>query len=98
MELLPQLVLRQQEELIVEQVPLPLNGLKNQRKTFWLIKAFVAVLEARGWSESDLDLHLRQPRGIASFCKATFWSWFGRNLSGFPWRQRSGDLFPTSRA
>ena len=72
MELLPQLVLRQQEELIVKEVPLPSEWLEGQRKTFLADQSLVAVLEKRGWSESDLDLHLRRPEALRRFARQRF--------------------------
>ena len=66
LELLPQLVLRQQEELIVKEVPLPSEWLEGQRKTFLADQSLVAVLEKRGWSESDL-IHLRRPEALRRF-------------------------------
>ena len=58
MELLPQLVRRQQEELILEQVPLPRDWLDQQRREFLGDQSIDQVLETRGWSDLDLDLHL----------------------------------------
>ena len=61
MELLPQLVRRQQEELILDKVPLPPDLLKEQRQAFLDGQSLPEVLETRGWSESDLELHLQAP-------------------------------------
>ena len=71
MELLPQLVRRQQEELILEQVPLPRDWLDQQRREFLGDQSIDQVLETRGWSDLDLDLHL-QLRGICRFAKQRF--------------------------
>ena len=64
MELLPQLVRRQQEELIVQQVSLSSDWLEEQRQVFLDDQSLADVLETRGWTESDLDLHLRRPESL----------------------------------
>ena len=51
MDLLPQIVRRQQEELIVEQVSLPPQWLEQQRQAFLGDQSLVQVLESRGWSD-----------------------------------------------
>ena len=72
MELLPQLLRRQQEELIVEKVPLSPEWLEEQRLAFLADQSLVQVLEARGWSELDLDLNLRRPEALRRFAKQRF--------------------------
>ena len=72
MEMLPQLVRRQQEELILEQVPLPPEWLEEQRKTFLAGKSLDQVLQTRGWNEHDLDLHLRRPEALRRFAQQRF--------------------------
>ena len=72
MELLPQLVRRQQEELILQHVPLPSHWLEEQRKAFLGDKSLAQVLQARGWSERDLDLHLCRPEALRLFAKQRF--------------------------
>ena len=72
MDLLPQLVRRQQEELILEQVPLPPELLENQRQAFLADQSLVQVLEARGWSERDLDLHIKRPEALRRFARQRF--------------------------
>ena len=72
MELLPQLVRRQQEELIVDQVPLPSEWMEEQRQTFLADQSLAQALETRGWSERDLDLHLRRPEALRRFAKQRF--------------------------
>ena len=72
MELLPQLVRRQQEELILEQVPLPSEWLVEQRQAFLADRTLAQVLQTRGWNEHDLDLHLRRPEALRRFAKQRF--------------------------
>ena len=72
MELLPQLVRRQQEELIVQQVSLTSDWLEEQRQVFLDDQSLADVLETRGWTESDLDLHLRRPESLRRFAKQRF--------------------------
>ena len=72
MELLPQLVRRQQEELILEQVLLPPEWLEEQRQAFLADQSLVDVLKTRGWSERDLDLNLQLPEALRRFSKQRF--------------------------
>ena len=72
MELLPQLVRRHQEELIVEHVPLPAEWLEEQRQTFAAGQSIGQLLEARGWDERDLDLHLCRPEALRRFARQRF--------------------------
>ena len=72
MELLPKLVRRQQEELILEQVPLPSEWLDEKRQAFLGDQSLLQVLEARGWSEDDLDLHLCLPEALRRFARQRF--------------------------
>ena len=72
MELLPQLVRRHQEELIVEQVPIPSEWLEEQRQALLGDQPLVEALESRGWSELDLDLHLQRPEALRRFAKQRF--------------------------
>ena len=72
MDLLPQLVRRQQEELIVDQVPLPPQWLEQQRQEFLGDQSLVQVLETRGWSDQDLDLHLRRSEALRRFARQRF--------------------------
>ena len=72
MELLPLLVRRQQEELILEQVPVPSDWLEEQRKAFLGDQPLSKALESRGWSESDLNLHLQRPESLHRFAKQRF--------------------------
>ena len=72
MELVPQLVRRQQEELIVQNVALPPEWLEEQRQAFLGDQSLVQVLEARNWTEHDLDLHLQLPEALRRFSKQRF--------------------------
>ena len=70
--LLPQLVRRQQEELILEKVPLSSEWIDKQRQAFLADQSLDLVLETRGWSESDLDLHLKLPEALRRFARQRF--------------------------
>ena len=72
MELLPQLVRRQQEELILDRVPLPSEWLEEHRQAFFDGQNPSQVLDPRGWSESDLDIHLQLPEALRRFAKQRF--------------------------
>ena len=72
MELLPQLVRRQQEELIVQEVSLSREWIEEQRQVFLGDQSLVDVLESRGWSECDLDLHLQRPEALRRFSRQRF--------------------------
>ena len=72
MELLPKLVRRQQEELILEQVSLPPEWLEEQRQAFLGDQSLDQVLESRGWSERDLDVTLQLPEALRRFAKQRF--------------------------
>ena len=81
MELLPQLVRRQQEELIVEQVPLPPEWMKEQRQSFWLARALAKCWKTAA-GMSPILISPLPSRGIAPFRKATLRSWFGEHFFG----------------
>ena len=66
------MVRRRQEELILEQVPLPTELIEEQRQAFLADQTLAQVLEARGWSERDLDLHLLRPEALRRFAKQRF--------------------------
>ena len=72
MELLPKLACRQQEELILEKVPLSSEWLEEQRQAFLADQSLSQLLENRGWSELDLDLHLRRPEALRRFARQRF--------------------------
>ena len=72
MELLPKLVRRQQEELILEQVSLPPEWLEEQRQAFLGDQSLDQVLESRGWSKRDLDVTLQLPEALRRFAKQRF--------------------------
>ena len=88
------LVRRQQEELILEQVPLPPEWLEEQRQAFLADQSLDQVLETRGWSERDLDLHLQRPEALRRFARQRFGPGLEDTFFGLPWWQRSGDLLP----
>ena len=64
MQLMPQLVKRQQEEEIAACVPLPQEWLEQQRLAFVADQSLEEALDKRGWSAADLDLHLRIPVAV----------------------------------
>ena len=72
MELLPQLVRRQQEEQILEKVALPSEWQEEERQAFLGDQSLNQVLQARGWTEHDLDLHLQLPEALRRFAKQRF--------------------------
>ena len=72
MELLPQLIRRQQEELILDQVPLPFEWIEEQRRIFLGDQSLSQALEIRGWTEQDLEIHLRRPEALRRFARQRF--------------------------
>jgi len=72
MELLPQLLRRQQEERIAACVPLPEAWLQEQRQAFLGEMTLEALLDQRGWSADDLDLHLCLPEALQRFARQRF--------------------------
>lgn len=72
MELIPQLVRRQQEELILEQVSLPPELIEEHRQAFLADQSLDQVLETRGWSERDLNLHVQRPEALRRFARQRF--------------------------
>ena len=72
MEIFPKLVRRQQEELILENVPISAEWLEEQRQAFLGNEILSDLLAKRGWSESDLDTHLLLPEALRRFSKQRF--------------------------
>jgi len=72
MQLMPQLVKRQQEEAIAACVPLPQEWLEQQRTAFIADQSLEEALAKRGWSAADLDLHLRLPEALKRFARQRF--------------------------
>jgi parvulin-like peptidyl-prolyl isomerase len=72
MELLPQLLRRQEEEAITALVPLPSDWLDEQRQAFVADQPLEMVLASRSWSEADLDLHLARPEALRRFAQQRF--------------------------
>jgi len=72
LELLPQLLRRQQEELITAMVPLEPEWLVEQRSKILGDLSCEQWLADRGWTEADLDLHLRRPAALLSFARQRF--------------------------
>jgi hypothetical protein len=72
MELIPQLLKRQQEEQIAAAVSLPNDWLEDKLKTFLGDQSIESVLESKGWSHEDLNLHLRLPEALHRFSKQRF--------------------------
>ena len=72
MDLLPRLVRRQQEELILERVPIESEWLQQQRQAFIGDQTIQIVLDSHGWSERDLDLNLLRPEALRRFAKQYF--------------------------
>ena len=59
-------------ELILDKVPLPPDLLKEQRQAFLADQSLPEVLESRGWSESDLELHIKRPEALRRFARQRF--------------------------
>jgi len=72
LELLPQLLRRQQEELITGMVPLEPEWLDEQRNQLLGNLSCEQWLMDRGWTETDLDLHLRRPEALLRFARQRF--------------------------
>jgi len=72
LELVPQLLRRQIEEEITELVPLPEDWLDQQRQDVLGDQTPEAFLEARGWDERDLSLHVRRPEALRRFAEQRF--------------------------
>ena len=72
LELIPQLIRRQQEELILQQVPIPSAWILEKRQKFLGESSLEDLLAQRGWNESDLDLHLSRPEALRLFAKQRF--------------------------
>ena len=72
MELLPKLIRRQQEELIVSNIPFPSDWIDEQRRIFLGDQCLNDVLHERGWSESDLLTHLCRSEGLRRFARQRF--------------------------
>ena len=72
LELLPKLIRRQQEELIVSKIPFPSDWIDEQRRIFLGDQCLNDVLHERGWSESDLLTHLCRSEGLRRFARQRF--------------------------
>lgn len=72
MELWPQLLRRQEEEAIVHLVGLPSSWLTEQRQALVSDDGLAEWLATKGWSASDLDLHLARPEALKRFAKQRF--------------------------
>lgn len=72
LELLPKLLRRQQEELITAMVPLEPEWLTEQRSQILGDLSCEQWLSDRGWTEADLDLHLRRPEALLRFARQRF--------------------------
>lgn len=72
MELWPQLLRRQQEELVTALVPIEPSWLQQQRQDFLGDEPLDQVLARHRWLESDLDLHLARPEALRRFAEERF--------------------------
>lgn len=72
LELMPQLLRRQIEEQICELVPVSETWLDQQRQALLGNEELEAFLQARGWCEDDLALHLRRPEALRLFAEQRF--------------------------
>ena len=72
MNLLPKLIRRQQEELIIDEVPVPKDWLDEQRQVFLGDKSIDQLLQERCWEKADLDRHLLRPEALRRFATQHF--------------------------
>jgi len=72
MEWVPQLLRRQEEEAITALVNLPADWLEQQRESFVSDQDLASVLESRGWTSQDLDLHLARPEALRRYAVQRF--------------------------
>jgi hypothetical protein len=71
-ELLPQLLLRREEEEIASLVGLPQDWLDDHRQQWLSGRELSEALAAKGWTETDLDLHLSRPEALRRFARQRF--------------------------
>ena len=64
MELEPKLLRRHLEEQIIELVPLDEAWLEKSRSDCMNGRSEEEFLQEKGWTSSDLDLHLRRPEAL----------------------------------
>lgn len=74
MELLPQLLRRQQEQLIVSLVHLEDAWVDEQRSMLLGDQSLHSFLSSRGWTEQDFEIHLRLPEALRRFASQRFGS------------------------
>ena len=72
MELMPKLFLRHIEEEISALVPVDQSWLEQQRAVFVQNIGLEEFLQSRGWSETDLELHLWRPEALRRFAEQRF--------------------------
>ena len=72
LELLPQLLRRQEEEAIIAAVGLSPDWLEEQRQGCLGETTLVDWLAAKGWQAHDLDLHLARPEALKRFASQRF--------------------------
>jgi parvulin-like peptidyl-prolyl isomerase len=72
LELVPQLLRRQQEELITRLVPLSEEWLQGQRQQLLGDQSLEEFLRSRAWHPDDFDLHLRRPEALRRFAHQRF--------------------------
>lgn len=72
LELLPQLLRRQEEEAIIAAVDLPSSWLEQQRSALLGDRDIDDFLGARGWTLADLDLDLARPEALRRFARQRF--------------------------
>ena len=72
MDLVPKLLRRHLEEQITALVPLEDDWLEESRSSFLDGRLLDECLQERGWSNADLDLHLRRPEALRRFAHQRF--------------------------
>lgn len=72
MDLLPQLLRRREEEAITQLVAVSAEDVQESELALLAGQSREAWLAAKGWSETDLELHLRRPIALNRFAQQQF--------------------------
>ncbi len=72
LELLPQLLVRQQEEEIIKLVPIESEWIEQERRKIFAEQDEAEFLKERGWTARDLELYLLRPEALRRFAHQRF--------------------------
>ena len=72
LDLLPLLLLRQQEEALTALVQLPAQWLEEERQRLLADQPLEAYLLQKGWIAEDFELHLKRPEALRLFAQQRF--------------------------